>query len=176
MNTKIYSLIIALLILTSCSWFGNKEITVPVGIAADSVDYEQYASCVAQCDVCESKCMDTAYYNKAMTEKESTMCDRITSESVKTECKNMLLAIEAVSELNKDKCMQLNEAEQNSCFVRVSAEIAIQSQSVDKCAESPDVEHCQNIFYKDMAIMNNDTTYCDNLNDEKKQMCYDSLI
>lgn len=176
MNTKIYSLILTVLVLTSCSWFGSKEIEAPAGISADSVDYEQYASCVTECDLCESNCMDTAYYNKAVSEGNNAVCDKILSEILKHECQNMLLAAEAVSELNKEKCMLLDEALQQICLVHVSAEIAVQSQSVGKCAESPNVERCQDIFYKDMAILNNDVSYCDNLSEEKKQLCYDSFI
>ncbi len=176
MNTKISLFILSLLIVSSCSWFGSKDIEVPAGISADSVDYEQYASCVTQCDLCESKCMDTVYYNKAVSEENKGVCDKITSETLKAECQNMLLAAEAVSQLNKDKCMMLSEAEQQICLVHVSAEVAVQSQSVDKCAESPDVERCQDIFYKDMAQLNNDSSYCDNVSEDKKQLCYDSLI
>lgn len=176
MNTKIFLIILSLLIVSSCSWFGSKKMEAPAGISADSTEYEQYASCVTACDMCESQCMDTAYYNKAMNEENKDVCDKILSESLKHECQNMLLAAEAVSELNKEKCMLLDEASQQLCLVHVSAEIAVQSQSVDKCAESPDVEHCEDIFYKDMAILNQDSSYCDNLSDEKKQLCYDSLM
>jgi hypothetical protein len=176
MNTKISLIMLSLVIVASCTWFDNNNDEVPAGVLADSVDYEQYASCIAECEVCESHCMDTVYYNKAVVERESSVCEKITSMSMKTECQNMLLSQEAISELNKDKCMQLGEAEQNSCLVHVAAEAAVQASSAEKCAESPDVERCENIFYKDMAVLNNDASYCDNLSGEKKQLCYDSLI
>ncbi len=176
MNKKIFIIAFFVMFITGCMWFGEQQLSAPAGISADSLDYEQYTSCATECNLCESNCMDTVFYNKAINEDNKAVCDKITSEAVKNECLNMLLAVEAVSELNKDKCRMLNEDEQQTCLVHVSAEIAIQSQSIDKCAESPDVERCQDIFYKDMAVLNQDAIYCDNLSGEKKQLCYDSLI
>ena len=177
MNSKIYLIVLSMLIVSSCTWFGEQQLSAPAGIAADSAEYENYASCVTECSQCEANCLNTVYYNKAMSEENKNTCDQITSQTLQQECKYMLLATEAITELNKDKCLMLNEDEQQSCLVRVSAEIAVQSLSVDKCNESPDVVRCQNIFYMDRAMTENNTTSCDKISsEEKKQVCYNSLI
>lgn len=160
--------------LASCSWFGAEEQReVPVGIDASTVEYEQYASCVEQCSSCEENCLNSVQYIKALQEEDTRSCERIVSETLKEDCKQTLLATEAVEQLNKEKCMMLTEeAVQQSCLVHVAAEAAVQSSSSEKCNEAPDVERCENIFYKDMALLNNDSTYCDNLDEEKKEICY----
>lgn len=161
--------------LASCAWFGAEEqIEVPVGIDATSVEYESYASCVEQCSSCEENCLNSAYYVKALQEADTKSCARIVSQTLRQDCEQTLLATEAVEQLNKEKCMMLTEeAVQQTCLVHVAAEAAVQSSSSEKCSEAPDVERCENIFYKDMAQINNDTSYCDNLeNEEKKEVCY----
>ncbi len=165
-----------LVILSGCSWFGAQEeqVEVPAGIEASSVEYESYASCVEQCSSCEENCLNSVYYIKAMQETNVRSCEQIMSETLKEECKQTVLATEAVEQLNKEKCMMLTEkAAQETCLVHVAAEAAVQSSSPEKCSEAPDVERCENIFYKDMALLSNDVAYCDNLEDEeKKEVCY----
>ncbi|MFA6888671.1 MAG: hypothetical protein WC254_04195 [Candidatus Woesearchaeota archaeon] len=172
MKNKLIFITLIMMLISSCSWFGEQEISVPAGITADSIEYEQYGSCVTECNQCEVNCLDEIYYTKAITGENKDTCDSITSPTLQQECKYMLLATEAVSELNKDKCLMLIEDQQENCLVHVSAEIALQSQSIDKCAESPDVVRCQNIYYMDVAVTENNTTYCDNLSEEKKEICY----
>ncbi len=174
---KIILLLLAVILLltTSCTWFtAEEQIEVPAGISAESVDYEAYAGCVQECDSCESDCLDRVYYQKALSDENKNVCSEIISVTLKQDCEQTLLAVEAVSQLNKDKCSQLTqEALQQTCLVSVTAEIAVQSGSVEKCAEAADVERCENIFYRDMAVMNNDVTYCDYLSDDKKIVCYE---
>ena len=169
------TLLFLVVFLSSCSWFGAEEqIEVPAGIDATSVEYESYASCVEQCSSCEENCLNSVYYVKAIQQGDTRSCAQIVSQTLREDCEQTLLATEAVEQLNKEKCMMLTEeAIQQTCLVHVAAEAAVQSNSPDKCSEAPDVERCENIFYKDMAQLNNDTTYCDNLeNEEKKEVCY----
>lgn len=168
-------LVVFLFFVASCTLFGAEEqIEVPAGISAESVDYEAYATCVTECDSCESDCLDRVYYQKALSDENKNVCGQITSVSLKQDCEQTLLFAEAISQLNKDKCSQLTEeALQQTCLISVIAEIAFQSGSVEKCAEASDIERCENIFYKDMAVLNNDVTYCDNLSGEQKTVCYE---
>lgn len=165
-----------LTILSGCAWFGGEEeqIEAPAGIDASSVEYESYASCVEQCSSCEENCLNSVYYVKAMQEADTKSCERIISQTIKEDCEQTLLAIEAVEQLNKEKCMMLTqEAVQQICLVHVAAEAAVQSSSPEKCSEALDVGRCEDIFYKDMAQLNNDVTYCNNIEDEeKKEVCY----
>ncbi len=173
---KYWMIIGILIILSGCAWFGaeDEQIEVPSGIDASSTAYEEYASCVEQCSSCEENCLNSIYYIKALQEEDTKSCARIVSETLKEDCEQTVLATEAVQQLNKEKCMMLTEeATQESCLVHVAAEAAVQSSSSDKCSEAPDVERCENIFYKDMAVLNNDATYCNNIEDEeKKEVCY----
>src|SRR3989338_3528147 len=169
--------IVFFFLFASCTWFGfgaEEQITIPAGISAESVDYEAYATCVHECDSCESDCLDRTYYQKALTDENKNVCSQITSVTLKQDCEQTLISAEAVSQLNKDKCSQLvEEALQQTCLVSVTAEIAVQSGTVEKCAEASDVERCEHIFYKDMAVLNNDVTYCDNLSGEQKNVRYE---
>lgn len=172
-----YWMILGILItLSGCAWFGAQEeqVEVPAGIDASSVEYETYASCVEQCGNCEQNCLNSVYYIKAMQEANARSCEQIISKTLKEDCEQTVLATEAVEQLSKEKCTMLTEeAAQETCLVHVAAEAAVQSSSPEKCGEGPDVERCENIFYKDMAVLNNDSTYCDKLEDEeKKEVCY----
>lgn len=162
--------------LSGCAWFGAEEeqVEVPAGIEGSSVEYEQYASCVEQCGSCEENCLNSVYYVKAVQEGDTRNCARIVSQTLREDCEQTLLATEAVEQLNKEKCLMLTEeAMKENCLVHVAAEAAVQSSSPEKCSESPDVERCEAIFYKDMALLNNDAIYCDKLEDEeKKAACY----
>ncbi len=170
------AILLVTLFLSSCMWFGVEEeqVEVPAGIEGSSVEYENYASCVEQCSSCEENCLNSVYYVKAVQEGDTKSCARIVSQTLREDCEQTLLATEAIEQLNKEKCMMLTEeAMQESCLVHVAAEAAVQSSSSDKCSESPDAERCEAIFYKDMALLNNDRTYCDKLVDEeKKAVCY----
>src|SRR3989338_3883351 len=172
------ALLFVVLFLSSCMFFGigeqQEQVEVPVGVDASSVEYESYASCVKQCSSCEENYLNSIYYVKAVQEGDTRSCAQIVSQTLREDCEQTLLATEAIEQLNKEKCMMLTEeATQQSCLVHVAAEAAVQSSSSEKCSEAPDVERCENIFYKDMAVLNNDTSYCDNLEDEeKKAVCY----
>jgi hypothetical protein len=175
MKIILLPLAVLFLLSTGCVWFtAEEQIEVPAGISADSVDYEAYAGCIRECDSCESDCLDRVYFQKALSDENKNVCSQIMSTVLKQDCEQTILAAEAVSQLNKEKCSQLTEeALQQTCLVSVTAEIAVQSGSVEKCVEATDVERCENIFYKDMAIMNNDVTYCDHLSAEQKTVCYE---
>ncbi len=155
--------------------FGADEIEVPAGISADSADFEAYATCVDECDSCESNCLDRVHYQKAIADENKNVCYTIKSISLQEDCVQTLLVTEAVLQLNRDKCSQLiGEVIQTTCLVHVNAEIAVQSGTVEKCVESPDIKRCQHIFYRDMAVLNNDVTYCDNIVEEQtKDLCYE---
>lgn len=170
---------LSLFFLLGCAWFGATEeeiVEVPAGIAADSSEYEQYSGCVQDCSSCEQNCMDSLYYTKALSEENENVCAQIISTGIKKECEESLAAIAAVSQLNKDTCLTISdEAMQQTCLVQVAAEIAMQSSTVAKCQEATDVERCEKLFYKEMAVLKNDATYCDSLSDVDKQLCYDAL-
>lgn len=167
-------IIVFVVFLSSCMWFGaEEEVEVPAGIDATSVEYESYASCVQQCTSCEENCLNSVYYVKALQEGDTNGCSRIVSQTIREDCEQTLLATEAVEQLNKEKCMMLTEeALQQSCLVHVAAEAAVQSDSPDKCSDAPDVEKCEAIFYKDMALLYNDLGFCDNLQGDNKDACY----
>lgn len=153
---------VVLLFLLSCTWFGATEdktdVEVPAGISADSSEFEEYAGCVQKCNSCEQNCLDSLYYAKALSQENSNVCSQIVSTGIKKECEESLAAIAAVSQLNKDKCLTLSEeAARQTCLVRVAAEIAVQSGSVEKCQEATDVERCEKLFYKEMAVLKNET-------------------
>lgn len=173
-------IVLAILFLTSsCSFFGWKIVRTeeqsqpPAGIAADSLEGEQYANCINKCSSCESTCKDNAYLVKATADENKNMCANIISSSLQSECQQTIIATEAVSQLNKDKCLQLTEeGAQQSCLVHVAAEVAIQSNSVDKCNDASDVERCKAIFYKDMAVSSGDMSFCDKIrNSEQQAVC-----
>ncbi len=169
-------IVILLLFVASCSLFEIEETPeIPAGFSAESLEAEQYISCIEDCKSCETNCHDTIYYTKATQDQNANFCESIMSSTLQSECKETILAEEAIAQLNKEKCLQLTEeAAQNTCLVHVAAEVAVQSNSVAKCLEAVDVDRCQAIFYKDMAVANNDVSYCDKLeNEEQKTHCYD---
>lgn len=169
--------LLALLLLLSCTWFSTTQeetIEVPAGISAESSEFEEYAGCVQECNSCEQNCIDSLYYTKALSDENANVCSQIISAGIKQECEDSLTAIAAVSQLNKDKCLTLSdEAAQQNCLVHVTAEIAVQSNNVEKCQEATNVERCEKIYYKEMALLMNDASYCDSLSDIDKELCYE---
>lgn len=175
-KSYLFVVVFSLFFIVSCSLFTNeKQIEIPVGIETESLEAEQYTSCVEECSSCEDNCLNRIYYTKALQEQKDSVCASITSLSLQQDCQQSILAVEAVSELSKEKCMQLTEeAVQQTCLVHVVAEIAVQSSSVEKCQEAADVERCQNIFYKEMALLSKDATSCDLIaEEEQKSICHE---
>lgn len=168
-----FILIVAVFLITSCTLF-SKEATqeIPAGVETSSPEAETYLSCLDRCASCETTCEDSLYYTKALAEENKNVCERITSTILQQECTEQLLAVEAVAELNKDKCMLLGDGgAQQLCLTRVASEIAIQSSSIEKCREAPDTERCEELFSREMAVLSSDASYCDNLEEEQKQLC-----
>lgn len=168
---------VAVFLITSCTLF-NKEATqeIPAGVETSSSEAETYLSCLDRCASCETTCEDSLYYTKALAEENKNVCERITSTILQQECTKQLLAVEAVAELNKDKCMLLGDEDiQRTCLDNVAAEIAVQSSSVEKCADAPHAERCENHYYREMAVLSSDASYCDNLEEEQKQLCVEAV-
>ncbi len=165
------------ILLTSCTLFQKATAPeVPAGVAPDSIEYAQYTSCLERCASCEINCGDSLYYSKAFAEENKKVCERIISTTLQQECTEQLLAIEAVAELNKEKCIVLSdEGAQQACLNNVAAEIAVQSSNVEKCGEAPDIERCEGFFYREMAVLTGDASYCDNLEEEQKQLCSEQI-
>lgn len=150
---------------TSPSSLPQETKTVPLGVSADSLEYETYQVCI---DACPSQCLNDLYYTVARQKEDANYCDKIESVSLREECKNQLLGIEAVSDLSKEKCLMIaDENEQQSCLTHVAAEAAVQANDVTKCDEAPDVQNCQDLYYRDTAFATKDVTYCDMLSDEE---------
>ena len=168
-----------LFFLASCSFFGQQteQPQPPAGISTESVEGEQYMTCMEKCNSCEDTCKDNAYYAKAAQDENGNMCASIVSTTLQQDCKQTILAAEAVSQLNKDKCMQLtDEPAQQTCLVHVAAEIAVQSNSSEKCADATDVTRCETIFYKDMAVSTSDSSYCTRIADSMQQASCQELV
>lgn len=167
-------LLFSLVVLAQCTFFSKEAAReVPAGITEGSPEAETYLSCLERCASCETNCEDSLYYTKALAEENKNVCERITSTTLRQECTEQLLAIEAVAELNKDKCLLLgDEGAQQTCLNNVAAEIAVQSGNVEKCADAPDPERCEALFSREMAVLTGDASYCDNLEEEQKQLCY----
>lgn len=166
-------LLFSLVVLAQCTIFNKEKATeVPAGVEASSPEAETYLSCINRCASCETTCEDSLYYTKALAEENKNVCERITSTILQQECTEQLLAVEAVAELNKDKCMLLSDEDmQRTCLDNVAAEIAVQSSNVEKCADAPHAERCESHYYREMAVLTDDASYCDNLEDEQKQLC-----
>ncbi len=162
-----------LVILAQCTFFGKETAReVPAGITESSSEAETYFLCLNRCASCETNCEDSLYYAKALAEGNKNVCGRITSSILQQECTEQLLAEEAVAELNKDKCLLLrDEGSQQTCLTNVAAEVAVQSSNIEKCVDAPNTERCENVFYREMAVLTGDTLYCDKLGEEQKQLC-----
>ncbi|MBI5072914.1 hypothetical protein HZA99_03780, partial [Candidatus Woesearchaeota archaeon] len=110
---------------SSCSFLGWQITKIevpqpPAGITADSLQGEQYANCINKCSSCESNCKDNAYYIKATADQNKNICANMVSTTLQSECQQTILAAEAVSQLNKEKCLQLtDEGSQQTCLVHV---------------------------------------------------------
>ncbi|PIN79381.1 hypothetical protein COV16_04545 [Candidatus Woesearchaeota archaeon CG10_big_fil_rev_8_21_14_0_10_34_8] len=170
MNKLIFILLLLFILLISCT----DEIEVPAGITADSSDFETYSTCVEQCGQCETTCLDTLYFTKAVSSSNENICEHIQSTMLKQDCQQQLLGVEAVAELNKGKCELLPEEIREGCLVDVTVEIAIQSSNIAKCNEVENAEHCRELYFRELAVQNNDASYCDNIEDQSKQeLCVD---
>lgn len=159
-------MILISIFFAGCSWFSiekteqSKQVSVPAGISPESSEFSEYSDCVQHCGLCEENCLNSVYYVKASSDENIQICSQITSPELQKECEDNLAAVIAVSQLNKEKCNSISdEAAQQNCLVHVSAEVALQSGNINKCDEATDVERCKNLFYKEMALLNNDISY-----------------
>lgn len=174
MSRIIFCIFILSLFLAGCTAPIAETETIPAGVAADSLEYESYQVCV---DACPTNCLNDLYYTVAQQKEDASYCDNIESISLQEECKNLLLGIEAVSDLSKDKCLAISdENEQASCLTHVAAEAAVQATDVSKCDEAPDVLDCQDLYYRDMAFATKDVSYCEKLTEEEdKSRCVEAV-
>ena len=149
--------------------------TIPAGVSADSLEYEKYQTCM---NACPTDCLNDLYYTVAQQKEDANYCDNIESVSLQEECNNQLLGIEAVSDLSKEKCLMITEEnEQQSCLTHVAAEAAVQASDVTKCDEAPDVQNCQDLYYRDIAFATKDVSYCDKLSDEEDTVrCVEAVV
>jgi hypothetical protein len=164
MRQTIILILLVLITLVSCGT-EVEETQMPAGLTENSGEYATYLSCIDRCDQCEANCLDTVYYDMAIVETNSGICNRITSVSLQELCAQELRALEAIATKNPDTCLDLTEGAQEVCLLHVYAELAVEAQTSSICDSLEEPEQCVEIFSKNMAMMTGDPVYCDDAGD-----------
>jgi hypothetical protein len=154
-------LLIVSLLLVSCG-AGDQAPDIPAGMTEESGEFAQYNACVEQCGTCEQSCLDQVYYDMAVVESSSDVCDRIASVGLQETCKEELVALEALAGNNPGACAAIvNEGLQQLCYKRVYAAQAFVTRDISVCDSLEDPVDCQDMYYVDVALSTNDVSLCD---------------
>jgi hypothetical protein len=105
----------------------------PAGIDATSAEYEDYASCMSQCSVCEATCESELRTSKAVQALDTALCEPL-SGSMLQECKGNVYYHLAQANRDTSLCDKLPEARRNSCYYAV----VVASGDSSQCAILPE--------------------------------------
>lgn len=172
--TLTFFLIFAILLTLSAS----AQYETIAGIEEASGEYESYKLCIDSCAQCELNCKQMLLEQTAETKQDESFCLQLTDEARKTFCLDNTYRIKAFSQKDKTICDKIsNEDEQKRCALSVQIEKAIEKESEAECNSLPEdfIESCKTSFYYTLATQKQDESYCDKLEEPMKADCISSV-
>lgn len=148
------------------------------GIPADSPDYNNYRTCVDSCGQCETSCKANTYRMAAETQNKEEFCNYL-PEAEKQPCLNRIYMTKAITEKNSAECNKItDENEKKGCMLNVQTEKAIAGENEAECnsLEADFAENCKMAFNQRMAMQKQDDSYCAKITDENaKESCISTV-
>ncbi|MFA5887892.1 MAG: hypothetical protein WC852_04235 [Candidatus Nanoarchaeia archaeon] len=173
---KLIAIIIVIGIIMTFSISAQYETLA--GIPADSPDYSNYITCVDSCGQCETSCKANTYRMAAETQNKEEFCNYL-PEAEKQLCKERIYMTKAITEKDSAECQKItNENEKQGCLLNVQTEKAIADGNEAECnsLEADFAENCKMAFNQRMAMQTGDRSYCEKITDENaKESCISTV-
>jgi len=148
-----------------------------IGIPSESDEYNTYTSCVSTCDLCESRCQDTAVQEYAENNNDASICDKLSSEELKSFCTDNINSALAIASKDKSKCANIKDEDlKRSCEFVIVQQKAIETGDPNACSVLEFKQSCVSAVYRNLATKNNDASYCEKLPTIERRECLEGII
>lgn len=171
---KHFLIFLFILLATSLASAQNEAL----GIPQESEEYNSYTSCISGCSTCELRCKDSALQSYAENNKETSLCDKLSNEELKTACTDNINSAIAISSKDQSKCSVIIDEElKSSCEFAIVLQKAKESNNAAACSSLPESKRqaCLNSFNKDIAIKKQDSSRCEDLPSEEMKECMEEI-
>ncbi|GEM_PF-6939110 len=141
------------------------------GIEENSTLYQGYASCVSACGQCPASCEQDTLRGAAMEKQDASYCGRL-QEADRQPCTDRVTQQQALDTKDKTVCDRLSGEELKlECRTSVSIIMAREADDVSSCSDLPEERRarCEQAYYLDAAVVRHDASLCDKITDPSEQ-------
>lgn len=105
--------LVAIILIVGGAYLAYKYL----GSSEENQEYSFLDSCLNSCGSCEQNCYDMDYLEKSRSESDESLCDKISSESLKNECVNSFILTRAIEGGDASICESIaDEIEKGICI------------------------------------------------------------
>ncbi|MBU4351845.1 MAG: hypothetical protein KKA65_00390 [Nanoarchaeota archaeon] len=172
---KIFPLFIFIILLISLV---SAQYETIQGIEQSSMEYEDYKSCVDSCTSCELNCKSRLLEQAAEINQNENFCLQLIDQTRKMFCLDNIYRTKSITQKDISLCDKISvEDEKERCKINVILTKAIENENEAECNSLTEtqIENCKSSFYQSMAFQKQDKSYCNKLNDVAKQNCLQQI-